>query len=66
MAAAASNGPTRATEPYLADATLQLLGDSKLTNLNFLEGEEGGQRLFKAKDLWTNNGVVVLAVRRPG
>ncbi|XP_071503500.1 peroxiredoxin-like 2A [Diadema antillarum] len=71
MAASASSAvPDRANEPYLADATLQLLGNTNLTHLNFLESDGGdggtgkGRQLFKAKDLWWESGAVVLAEAR--
>lgn len=67
VAMAASSSKQQATEPYLADATLQVLGETRLTHLNFLEGEgTEGKKLFKAKDLWRDSGALVLAVRRPG
>lgn len=41
-----------ATVQYLADSSLQTVDET--------------QRQFKASELWQNNGVVIMAVRRPG
>jgi len=42
----------KATLQYLASAQLQMLDSTR--------------KIFKASDLWSKNGVVIMAVRRPG
>jgi hypothetical protein len=41
-------------------ATVEYLGDTTLQAL------DGSERKFKASELWQNNGVLMMAVRRPG
>lgn len=48
---------------YLQPAILQLLGETKVKGLEFIDD---GKQLFKASGLWQDRGAVIMVVRRPG
>ena len=54
---------SKADIAYLQPAILQLLGETKIKGLEFIDD---GKKLFKASKLWRDTGAVIMVVRRPG
>ena len=48
---------------YLEKAVLQLVGESKVNGLEFIDESK---RMFKASSLWRDAGAVIMVVRWPG